>query len=92
MHQAYKAIADLPRVDEAIRALLADHTEDNAVFLVQEIIKSQGVEVVQRTFHFDDKSQRHIPMLILAFEPVPVGSPNDAKGWADRDALAERLK
>ena len=40
---------------------------------------------------FDPVNQTHVPQVLLEFEPVPVNSPNDAKGWQDRDALAAMI-
>lgn len=42
-------------------------------------------------FHFDGDRQHHVPQLLIEFDPVPVGAPNDAKGWEDRDRLASLL-
>lgn len=47
--------------------------------------------VVDRGFRFDSEKQHHVPTILVEFEPVPVGSPNDAKGWRDRDEVAEWL-
>jgi hypothetical protein len=40
---------------------------------------------------FDPVNLIHVPQVLLEFEPVPVNSPNDAKGWQDRDALAAMI-
>jgi hypothetical protein len=40
---------------------------------------------------WDSEAQHHIPQLLIEFDPVPANSPNDAKGWKDRDALAAML-
>lgn len=53
--------------------------------------RENGVTKVERGFRWDCDKLRHVPMLTLEFEPVPMNSPNDAKGWADRDALAAAL-
>ena len=42
-------------------------------------------------YRFDPVNQIHVPQVLLEFEPVPVNSPNDAKGWQDRDALAAMI-
>jgi len=42
-------------------------------------------------FRWDAERQHHVPQLVVEFEPVPANSPNDAKGWKDRDALAKLL-
>ena len=46
---------------------------------------------VERGFRWDDKALHHIPNLLVEFEPVPALSPNDMKGWKDRDAIAAML-
>jgi len=50
-----------------------------------------GIQVVDLGFRFDGSRQHHIPRLIVEFDPVPVGAPNDAKDWKDRDAVADML-
>lgn len=50
-----------------------------------------SLKIEEAGFHWDDEAQQHIPMLMLSFEPVPSGQPNDAKGWADRDATVKML-
>jgi hypothetical protein len=47
--------------------------------------------VAYRRFTFDAERQHHIPEVLVAFEPVPVGAPNDAKGWTDREAFVNML-
>jgi hypothetical protein len=42
-------------------------------------------------FRWDSERMQHVPQLLIEFEPVPAGSPNDAKGWRDRDAMAAAL-
>jgi len=49
------------------------------------------VRSVDRGFRWDGEAQHHVPTLLIEFEPVPAGSPNNAKGWEDRDALASAL-
>lgn len=51
----------------------------------------QGVVSVDSGFEWDSEKQHHVPTLLVKFEPVPANSPNTAKGWADRDALAALL-
>lgn len=46
---------------------------------------------IERSFRWDGDARRHIPTLLIEFEPVPAGEPNDAKGWADRDSMAHWL-
>jgi hypothetical protein len=60
---------------------------DKAAVAVPEVAALK----IDKTFRFDDKAQHHVPTLLIEFEPVPVGAPTDAKGWADRDALAAAL-
>lgn len=45
--------------------------------------------VVDRGFRWDGENQQHIPQLTLEFDPVPANGPCDAKGWKDRDAVAQ---
>jgi len=46
---------------------------------------------VDRGFRWDGANLQHIPSLTVEFEPVPANGPCDAKGWADRDAVAAML-
>lgn len=46
---------------------------------------------IERSFRWDGDARRHIPTLLIEFEAVPAGEPNDAKGWADRDSMAHWL-
>ena len=48
----------------------------------------EGISRVSPDFYWDSAKQHHIPTVLVEFEPVPVGSPNDAKGWQDRDRFA----
>lgn len=50
-----------------------------------------GAAKVEPSFRWDDKALCHIPNLLIEFDPVPANSPNDAKGWADRDKLARAI-
>ena len=47
-----------------------------------------GISRVSLDFYWDREKQHHIPFVRVEFEPVPAGSPNDAKGWQDRDRFA----
>ena len=49
------------------------------------------VRKIDRGFRWDGENLQHVPTLLLEFEPVPANSPCDAKGWQDRDAVADRL-
>ena len=51
----------------------------------------EGVKKVTRGFHWNGAAQHHTPTIEVEFEPVPAGSPNNAKGWQDRDRLAAML-
>ena len=46
---------------------------------------------IEKIFRWSGEKQHHIPQLLIEFEPVPAGEPNDSKGWKDRDALSEML-
>lgn len=45
--------------------------------------------VADKSFRWDGEKQQHIPLLVIEFEPVPANSPCDAKGWKDRDQVAQ---
>ena len=49
---------------------------------------AKGISRVSPDFYWDSAKQHHIPIVRVEFEPVPAGSPNDAKGWQDRDRFA----
>ena len=51
----------------------------------------EGVKKVTRGFYWNRDAQCSVPTLEVEFEPVPAGSPNNAKGWQDRDRLAAML-
>ena len=51
----------------------------------------EGVKKVTRGFHWNGAAQHHTPTIEVEFEPAPAGSPNNAKGWQDRDRLAAML-
>lgn len=46
---------------------------------------------IDRGFRWDGEAQQHIPTLLIEFDPVPANGPCDAKGWQDRNALADAL-
>jgi hypothetical protein len=50
-------------------------------------VLASGVVRVIRAFRFDCDLQMHFPTIEVEFEPVPVGAPNDAKGWQQRNAM-----
>lgn len=47
--------------------------------------------IATTTYRFDGERQVHIPQLLLEFAAVPVGAPNTAQGWADRDSVARLI-
>ena len=49
---------------------------------------AKGISRVSPGFYWDSAKQHHVPIVRVEFEPVPAGSPNDAKGWQDRDRFA----
>lgn len=49
------------------------------------------VSKVTPGFRWDNVAQHHVPFLNVEFESVQANSPNDAKGWQDRDRLATML-
>lgn len=50
-----------------------------------------GLVIADIGFRWDSEKLQHVPKLVIEFEPVPVNSPCDAKGWKDRDAIAAAL-
>ena len=52
---------------------------------------NEGVRKVTLGFRWESEAQHHIPTIEIEFEPVSPDSPNDAKGWQDRDRLAAML-
>ena len=52
---------------------------------------NEGVRKVTIGFRWESEAQHHIPTIKIEFEPVSPDSPNDAKGWKDRDRLASML-
>ena len=53
---------------------------------------AEGISRVSLDFYWDSAKQHHIPIVRVEFEPVPAGSPNDAKGWQDRDRFVALIK
>lgn len=83
-------------MDEAAAELRRLHAENErlaALVEAQQPAPSAAVVVqkIDRGFRWDGEKQQHIPTLLIEFEPVPANSPCDAKGWQDRDALADLL-
>ena len=56
----------------------------------QEPVKN--FEVCEIGARFDGAAQQHIPFVVIEFEPVPVNSEYDAKGWKDRDLFISDIK
>ena len=52
---------------------------------------NEGVRKVTLGFRWESEAQRHIPTIEIEFDPVSPDSPNDAKGWQDRDRIAAML-
>lgn len=52
---------------------------------------NESVRKVTLDFRWESKAQHHIPTIEIEFEPVSPESPNDAKGWQDRDRIAAML-
>lgn len=52
---------------------------------------NEGVRKVTLGFRWESEAQHHIPTIEIEFDPVSPESPNDAKGWQDRDRIASRL-
>lgn len=51
----------------------------------------EGVRKVTLGFRWESEAQHHIPTIEIEFDPVSPDSPNDAKGWQDRDRIASML-
>ena len=45
----------------------------------------EGIQRVARDFYWDRAALHHVPFVRVEFQPVAANSPNDAKGWQDRD-------
>jgi len=52
---------------------------------------NEGVRKVTLGFRWESEAQHHIPTIEIEFDPVSPDSPNDAKGWQDRDRIASML-
>ena len=52
---------------------------------------NEGVRKVTLSFRWESEAQHHIPTIEIEFDPVSPDSPNDAKGWQDRDRIASML-
>ena len=52
---------------------------------------NEGVRKVTLGFRWEGEAQHHIPTIKIEFDPVSPDSPNDAKGWQDRDRIASML-
>lgn len=52
---------------------------------------NEGVRKVTLSFRWESEAQHHIPTIEIEFDPVSPGSPNDARGWQDRDRIAAML-
>lgn len=70
------------KIEAEVRAALAQR---------QQVPALPPHKVVDVGFRFDCEAQAHTPQVLVEFEPVPVGEPNSAKGWADRNAFVAAL-
>ena len=52
---------------------------------------NEGVRKVTLGFRWESEAQHHIPTIEIEFDPVSPDSPNDAKGWQDRDRITSML-
>ena len=85
---------DIEDMEAAAAELRRLHAENEALRTQQPAPATQQAVVVRkidRGFRWDGENLQHVPTLLLEFEPVPANSPCDAKGWQDRDAVADRL-
>ena len=59
---------------------------------VVEVVPIPDCTVADVGFRWDMEAQRHVPQVLVEFEPTPPNSPVDAKGWKDRNAFAAFVK
>ena len=59
---------------------------------VVEAVPIPDCTVADVGFRWDMEAQRHVPQVLVEFEPTPPNSPVDAKGWKDRNAFAAFVK
>lgn len=59
---------------------------------VVEAVPIPDCTVADVGFRWDMEAQRHVPQVLVEFEPTPPNSPVDAKGWKDRNAFAALVK
>lgn len=52
---------------------------------------NEDVRKVTLGFRWESEAQHHIPTIEIEFDPVSPDSPNDVKGWQDRDRIASML-
>ena len=83
---AYHRCAQFKKENDALRAKIAEMERQESVAYLDF-----GVSKVTSGFRWDNLAQHHVPFLNVEFESVQANSPNDAKGWQDRDRLATML-
>ena len=74
-----------------IAQAVADGTIASAYIMQPAPSINEGVRKVTLGFRWESEAQHHIPTIEIEFDPVSPDSPNDAKGWQDRDRLASML-
>lgn len=98
--EAAEALEQLAAEDKRLSAQLANVNArcDHLGMRLGEVIKERDalrlvagrVAVIGHVW--DAKHQQHIPQVVMQFESVPANSPNDAKGWRDRDAFVAAMQ
>jgi len=78
---------------QALIEAIADHLAQPAPAPVvpADMVMVPPCRAADVGFRFDGVRQTHVPQVLLEFEPVPIGSPADAQGWKDRDALVKLI-
>jgi len=83
----------IDKLKKQLKEALANHIPDAKKMVAQpEQEPSKNFEVCEIGARFDGASQQHIPFVVIEFEPVPVNSEYDAKGWKDRDLFVSDIK
>jgi hypothetical protein len=67
----------------------SDSVEQSAEHVGEPV---SGFKLSEIGHRFDGVVQHHVPFVVVEFEPVPVNSKYQAKGWVDRDTFIANIE
>lgn len=88
---ALEKLTDCDSVDEFAAHYQIVHSYLSKPPAPEQASGERGITKINPGFRWDANALHHVPQLLIEFTPVPANSPSDAKGWVERDALANLL-